>query len=74
MGVGVCKGFCDPDGAKPITKYFTHNYCRSCGWWVEKGECESKIRCPCCRSLVSQRPRNSKAKAKYREMYSGKNR
>lgn len=64
MGIGRCKGICDSHRI-PKTKYHTHNYCRSCEWWIKQDDCHEN-RCPCCGSLVSTRPRNSKAKEKYR--------
>ena len=64
MGIGRCKGICDSHRI-PKTKYHTHHYCRSCEWWIKQDDCHGS-RCPCCGSLVSTRPRNSKAKEKYR--------
>ena len=73
MGLGTCKGICDSHRI-PKSKYFTHFYCRSCEWWIKQFDCQEegkRNRCPCCGSLVSTKPRNSKAKAKYRLIDNG---
>ena len=66
----TCKGKCSLYKAirpmpisKGISRYAAgQKRCQVCEVWMEW----DGIRCPCCRSLVSQRPRNSKAKEKYR--------
>lgn len=74
MGLGMCKGLCNADRNFPTSKYYTHYYCRSCSWWMEQKYCvgKNKNRCPCCKILVSTRPRNSKAKGKYRMIKNGR--
>ena len=50
--------------------YLTHGFCRTCDVWIARGNGwgEAKNRCPCCHTMLSFKPRQSKNKKRYRKL------
>ena len=59
--------------------YLTHGFCRTCEVWILNGQGFSfhigtaKNRCPCCHTMMSFQPRQSRHKKKYRRLRELKN-